>query len=202
MTALIIASCVFTGFASPTPITQESPFKAPAGWKADKQDGATIFTPGDVPQGKLYVVMVTMMKEKARSLDDILTDGKKMAGEVGTFKAMTKPEPFVSSGDWDYSFVLGTIEKGDRNLVAQVMAIKKADQGGVIIVLSDSIETMSLYADAFNNSVKGMGGPKRVAVPAASTGNVDLQYNIPPGWVKQEVNGFPLLVKEKHDFYT
>jgi len=210
MKALILAVCAVIGLASPHPtmflpsalaadtIGEGLPMKAPAGWKSEKQDAATILTPGDVAEGKFYVVMVTLMQEKAGSLDEILQDGHKMVAEIGTFKALIEPRQSQSDGGWDYKFVLGTIETEDRALLADLMAIKKGDEGGVVVVLSDSVETMAHYADAFADMIRGMGAAEQAPAPA-NPGVVDLRYTVPAGWVQQEVNGFPLLVKEKNE---
>ena len=121
-----------------------------------------------------------------------------MVAEIGTFKAAMEPRQSASEGGWDYKFVLGTLETKDRALLANLMAIKKGDEGGVVVVLSDSVETMEKYADAFATMVRGMGAAEPTPAPA-NTGVVDLQYTVPAGWVKQKVNGFPLLVKEKNE---
>lgn len=219
MTALVLTVCAAIGLASPrTPaplhdartivsMRGEVPLKAPAGWKTERQDAATVLTPGDVAEGKFYAVMVTMKEGNAGSLDEILEDGKKMAAEIGTFSPLHEPKISRSYGGWDYSFVTGTIKTTDRELMAQLMSIKKGDEGGVVVVLSESVETMTHYADTFVEMVRAMGGGKPPPSPAnpgppANSGVVDLQYSVPAGWVEQKVNGFPLLVKEKNELWT
>jgi hypothetical protein len=174
------------------------PLRTPPGWNSDKQADATILTPGDVAEGKLYKVMVTLMQDKAGSLDEILEDGKKMVAETGTFQAAVEPRQSTSDGGWGYKFVLGTLTTEDRALVVQLMAIKKGDEGGVVIVLSDSGETMGDYADACATMVRGMGAAPQAPAPTIP-GVVDLRYTVPAGWAQQEVNGYPLLVKEKNE---
>ena len=212
MTALLLVATVLGMAVPPSPspppiaaplvgVRSESPLKAPAGWKSEKQDRAIILTPGDVAEGKFYAVMVTMTDGKAGSLDETLEDGKKMVAEIGSFKAAIDPKQSKSDGGWDYKFVLGTVTAKDRELMVQVMAIKKGDEGGVVVVLSESVETMTHYADTFAAMVRGMGGAKP-APPPASSGVVDLQYTVPAGWVEQRVNGFPQLVKERNEEWT
>ncbi|MBI2299605.1 MAG: hypothetical protein HYU66_11805 [Armatimonadetes bacterium] len=208
MTAVMLAACALIGFVSPHSTTLlplaltaataggDLPLEVPAGWKIELQDRATVLTPGDVAEGKLYAVMVTMVQGTAGTLDEILEDGGKMVAEIGTFKAAMEPKQSRSDGGWDYKFVLGTITAGGRSLLGQLMAIKHGDEGGVVVVLSDGVETMGQYADAFADMVRGMG----VAEPApAPPGAVDLRYTVPAGWAAQEVNGFPLLVKAKNE---
>ncbi|MBC8066648.1 MAG: hypothetical protein H7Y17_17595 [Chlorobia bacterium] len=213
MTNLAIALLALANFAGTSPIGKtpavispakkiaDLPLSVPKGWKTEKVQGSTTITPGDVPTGKIYVVMVTASEGKAGSLDEIFEGAKKTLAESGTFKELSEPKVSKSDGGWDYKFVLGTLESGDRGLLAQAMAVKKGDEGGTILVLADGVETMTKYADTFTAMIRGMGAPKTAPV-APSPGKVDLQYTVPPGWVKQQVNGFPLLVKEKKDGYN
>jgi hypothetical protein len=201
--ALCIAGCLTGTQHVPTPAigtVADLPIKAPVGWKSEKQDGSTVLTPGDVPSGKIYVVMVTPITGKAGSLDEVYATGKKSVEEIGTFKPAHDPRQAASEGGWDYKFVLGTLEKGDRGLVAQVVGIKKGDEGGNIVVLSDSVETMEKYVDPLNAMLRGIGA--KPAPVSKGSGTPDLQYNVPPGWTQTKVNGFPLLVKEKNEEYT
>ncbi len=208
---LAAAICAFTVFSNPNlaRITSadidfaDLPITAPAGWKTEKQDKAIILTPGDVAAGKFYAVMITPTEGKAGSLDSLLDSAKAMAAETGTFKAAMEPKQSKSDGGWDYKFLLGTIEVGGRSLISQLMAVKKGDEGGVVIVLSESVETMTQYADTFAGMIRAMGVTASAAAPApASSGVVDLQYSVPPGWTKSDINGYPLLVKEKNEQWT
>ncbi len=210
---LVAAICAFIAFSSPNPARITStdndfadlPITAPAGWKTEKQDKAIILTPGDVGAGKFYVVMITPTEGKAASLDSLLDSAKAMAAETGTFKAAIDPKQSKSDGGWDYKFLLGTIEVGGKSLISQLMAVKKGDEGGVVIVLSESIETMTQYADTFAAMIRAMGVTATTVAPAAapaSSGVVDLQYSVPPGWTKSDINGYPLLVKEKNEQWT
>ena len=141
--------------------------------------------------------MVTPTEGKAGGLDELLEDAKKMAAEIGTFKAAMEPRQSKSDGGWDCKFVFGTLETKDRALVAQLMSVKKGNEGGVVVVLSESVETMAHYADAFAGMVRAMGTPA-----PTKAGVVDLQYTVPKGWAQTKINGLPLLVKEKNDEYT
>lgn len=191
---LVVAFCALASIATSN---AESPLKTPAGWKAETKDGSITMIPGDVPAGKLYAVVVTMLPSKAGTLDEILAAGKAQAAEIGTFTSATDVKSAKSDGGWDYKFDLGQLKRSETTFVAQIMAIKKGEEGGTVIVLSDSIETMTSYADAFTKSVRSMG-----VTQAATTGTADLQYTVPPGWVETKVNGFPLLVKERNEEYT
>jgi hypothetical protein len=201
---LAAAICAFVAVSSPNLARHSSadlPFVAPAGWKSEKQDKSIVLTPSDVATGKFYVVMITPVEGKAGSLDSILDSAKAMAAETGTFTAAIEPKQSKSDGGWDYKFIIGTIEVGGKNLLAQLMAVKKGDEGGVVIVLSESVETMTQYANTFAAMIRAMGATAPVAAPSSS-GVVDLQYSVPPGWVKSDISGFPLLVKEKNEQWT
>ncbi|MBC8065609.1 MAG: hypothetical protein H7Y17_12315 [Chlorobia bacterium] len=213
MTNLVLALCALACLSHPSPGADlphfrsiaagiaDFPLKAPSGWKSENADGATVITPGDVPTGKLYVVMATPTSGKAGSLDEILETGKKVIADIGVFKPATEPKPEKSDGGWEYQFVLGSLVKGDRNLVAEVLAIKKGDEGWVALVLSDSVETMEKYADDFTKMLRGMGGSKPPPITGGS-GKADLQYTLPPEWTESKINGLPLLVKEKNEEYN
>jgi len=199
---LVLAFCAAVVLSCPAHAA-DIPLTAPKGWKSEKQAKATILTPGDVADGRFYAVMVTPTEGKAGSLDELLDDARKMAAEIGTFKAAMEPRQSKSDGGWDYKFVLGTLETKDRALVAQLMSVKKGDEGGVVVVLSESAETMTHYADAFAAMVRAMGAPAQAPPPApAEAGVVDLQYTVPEGWAPTKINGFPLLVKEKNEEWT
>lgn len=210
MAPLVVAAYVAIGLASSRTTTfpllaptlaaagDAIPLQAPTGWRSEQQDGATVLTPGDVAEGKLYTVMVALAEGRAGGLDELLEGARLMVAETGTFTAAIEPKQSRSDGGWDYKFVLGTIQQGDRALLANLMAISKGDEGGVVVALADSAETMARYADAFAEMVRGMGVAGPASVPATA-GAVDLEYAVPAGWVEQEVNGLPLLVKEKNE---
>lgn len=199
---LLLALCVATCIAGPSkPLSAgDSPLIAPSGWKSETKDGSTTLTPADVPSGKLYAVVIHMLPAKADAksytLDEALALAKAEATTIGTFKSAIDPKTAKSDGGWDYKFDLGEIKGSDAGYVAQIMAIKKGDECGVVIVLADSVETMSRYADTFGAAVRSMG------VTSTGNGNADLQYTVPPGWTETKVNGFPMLVKERKDDYN
>ncbi len=204
MTNLILAICAFVPISGPSAelsLAADLPLNAPSGWTSRKQEGSLILTPPNVASGKTFVVTASGTDAKSLSIDDLLDAGKKMVAEIGEYKVATDPKQFTSSGDWICKFVLGGVEKGDHSLVIQVTAVKKDDRGGVIIALADSVETMTKYADDFSGMLRSLGGAKATASPLASSGKVDLQYTVPDGWTASKVNGFPLLVKEKHSDY-
>jgi hypothetical protein len=210
MTPLLLAACL--GFASPSaavaPVAialapmrvAEIPLKAPAGWKREERERGTVLTPGDVAEGKLYAVTVTLVEGKAGTLASLLESAKTSAAVLGPFQPAVDARRSTSEGGWDYEFVLGTIATADRALVAHLMAIKKGDEGGTVIVLSDSVETMTAYADAFATMVRQMGAAPAPAPTAQGAG--DLDYVVPDGWVRKDAAGLPLLVKEKAELWT
>ena len=178
----------------------EIPLRAPAGWKVEEQDRATILTPGDVPEGELYRVMVTLTTT-TRKLDELLEDGRKMVAEIGAFQPKGDAARATSDGGWDHKGVLGTVATRDRTLMAYVVAIQKGDQGGVVVVLSDGVETMARYADVLGGMLRGMGvakTPTSPAVPDAAPPG----YRAPAAWVETKLAGLPYLVKEKNEAWV
>ena len=172
------------------------PLKAPAGWKTDQQDGAIQLTPGDVPEGGAYAVVVTPVLGKAGTLEEVYEVAKQLVAEVGTYTAATPPQQAQSDGGWDYRFTIGSVEKGGGSFLAQVMALKKGDEGGVVIVVSDSVDTMQKYSDAFANMIRSLGGsgkPPPAPTVAPGSGTVDLQYTVPAGWVETRKEGVTLV---------
>ena len=180
--------------------------KAPTGWKTEIKDGITALTPSDVVEGKLYLVTVTPLKDKAvgaqqvvpSSLEEVFNIGKKLVAEIGVFKALAEPKQGESEGGWTYKFALGTVDKQGNSFLAQVMGLKKGDAGAVIIVLSDSAATMEKYAETFGAMVRALGAKPATSGGTAS-GKVDLQYIAPPGWVTKQVSGFLTLQKTNSD---
>ena len=183
----------------------EIPLKVPTGWKSTLNQGATVMTPDDVPEGKVYTVVITPLQVKAGKLDDVYDVGVKMIAEVGTYKALTQLQTAKSEGEWDYKFSIGTVEKDKSGFLAQVMGVKKGDVGGIVIVLTDSIETMQKYSDPFSNMIRTLGGsakPPQAPEIAKSDGKVDLQYTVPAGWVESKREGATVIEASKDEFYT
>jgi len=181
------------------------PLKPPAGWTTQTKDGATVITPGDVGDGKVYKVVLTPLQTKAGTIDEVYEVGKKMIGEVGTYTALTKVEKQQSDGGWDYAFTIGTVEKGGNGLLVQVMGLKKGDLGGVIIVLSDGIETTQKYSDDFAQMIRSLGGarkPPPAPAIAAGSGTVDLQYTVPAGWTETKKQGITIVENAKDETYN
>ena len=211
MKSLVLAVCVALGRAPPpllipglpapirVPMRIEIPLRAPAGWKTVEQDRATILTPGDVPEGKFYRVMITLDEAKAGTLDEILAAGKKMVADIGTFERKAGPSRSSSEGGWDYQLVIGTITLKDRALLATLVAIRKGDRGGMIVVLADGAETMAAYADAFATMIREMGGAKAAPTDPARPGATRLEYRAPATWVESKIEGLPYFVKERNE---
>src|SRR5258708_439398 len=87
------------------------PFKAPSGWKTKTQDGGTVITPADVPEGKVYTAVLTPLQTKAGTIDEVYEIGKKQLAEIGTYTAISKVEQRTSDGGWEYRFTIGKLEK-------------------------------------------------------------------------------------------
>ena len=171
--------------------TPNIPLKAPTGWKTEVQDGITVMTPDDVGKDKVYVVMITPLKDKAGSMAEVFKTGEKLIAEVGVFKSVGEAKQAETEGGWSYKFALGTVDKQGNAFLAQIMALKKGDVGAVVLVLTDSVATMEKYAEAFGAMVRDLG----VKPVVSASGKVDLQYAVPPGWETKQVNGFLTLQK-------
>ena len=215
MINFLIAVCTFSCRTAVTELTalptalsrpaiSNIPFKTPAGWKAETKDGSTTLTPGDMATGKIYAVVITPAPGKASSLDDMYQTGTKMMAEIGTYKPLTAVQQAKSDGDWDYKFTIGTVEKDGSGFLAQIMSVKKDDDGGTVIVLSDSMETMQKYSDDFSNMIRSLGGSAKPPAPviAAGLGTVDLHFTVPNGWVETKKPGVTVIEASKDEFYT
>jgi len=161
----------------------------PAGWEGKKQEGAFLMSPKDLGEGKLYTVFIPDLTRKIGTLKGILEVGKATLGEAGTFKPAREPAASRNEAGWDYEVLIGTLEKGDKGMLAQAIALRKGEQEGLVLLLSDSVATMEKYSDAFSAMIKGIGAP----APAAAAGKVDLLYTTPPGWKTQAIEGGVIL---------
>ena len=65
----LLLAAVLVSLLVSIPSSADLPLKAPAGWKAEQQDATIALTPGDVPEGKVYAVVVTPVLGKAGTLD-------------------------------------------------------------------------------------------------------------------------------------
>jgi len=181
------------------------PLKAPTGWKSKTDQGATVMTPGDLGEGKVYTVLVTPLQTKAGTLDEVYRIAVKTMGEVGTFTEATKPQAAQSDGGWDYTVSIGVVEKDGKGLMAQVMALKKGDVGGIVIVIADGIETLEKYSDPFTHMIRSLGGSGKLPPTPEITrpaGTVDLQYTVPQGWVESRKSGATVIEAAHDDLYT
>lgn len=171
------------------------PLQVPQGWEARKQEGARILVPKDLPEGKLYTVLVPDLTRKLGSLKELLAAAKATLGEAGTFKPARDPASSTNDAGWEFQVVLGTLEKDGGALLAQAVVLRKGEEEGMILTLSDSVATMEKYSDAFSAMVKTIGAPK--AAPVAGT--VDLKYTTPPGWTTRTLDGGVLLENIKDE---
>jgi len=215
MVFLMVAALMLSGFPAlpaiggPVAATvfaaTEIPLKAPAGWKSKVDQGATIMTPSDLEEGKVYTVLVTPLQVKAGPLEEVYTAAKKLVGDVGKYTEATPAQKSQSDGGWDYKVSIGPLEVGDKALLAQVMAVKKGDAGGVVIVLSDSVETLQKYSDLFTDMIRTLGGARKAPPPpemARPAGVVDLQYSVPKGWTETKKSGVNVVEASNEGFYS
>jgi len=175
------------------------PLTAPAGWESTRQQEASVLVPKDLAAGTVYTVVVPDLTRKLGSLEALMEAAKATFAETGTFKPVGSPGTSKNEGGWDYRVVIGTIEKNGRSILGQAVALRKGEEEGLILVVSDSVETMQKYSDPFTVMVKGIGAPPPAAPVAA--GAVDLQYTGPAGWTSKEIEGGIVWEKAKHDFY-
>jgi len=217
MNTLLVTLGLFSVFlSSPVPHTapiprvvvadiSQIPLKAPTGWKSKTDQGATVMTPGDLEEGKVYTVLVTPLQTKAGTLDAVYGIAKKTIGEVGTFTEATDPQAAQSDGGWDYKVSIGAVEKDGKGLMAQVMALKKGDIGGIVIVIADGIETLGKYSDPFTYMIRSLGSSGKLPPTpeiARTPGMVDLQYKVPTGWVETKKSGANVIEASHDDLYT
>jgi len=190
-----------------TPVAEDAkiPLKAPPGWKSQTNQGATVMIPGDLGEGQVYTVFITPFQTKAGTLDEVYGIAKKTIGDVGTFAEATKPQQAQSDGGWDYKVSIGTLEKDGKVLLAELIALKKGDVGGVIIAFGDGIETLQKYSDPFTNMIRSLGTSGKLPPTPEITrapGTVDLQYTVPQGWTETKKSGATVIEISKDDFYT
>lgn len=186
-------------------VPRDIPLKAPPGWKSKTDDAATVMQPRDVGEGKAYTVLITPLQTKAGTLDEVYEIAKKTIGDVGTFTEATRPQQSQSDGGWDYKVSIGTLVEHENGLLAQVMAVKKGEIGGVVIVITDSIETLQKYSDPFTDMIRSIGGSRKPPPPpelARPAGTVDLKYTVPQGWTETKKSGVTVIEASKVDFYT
>lgn len=203
MIASILFSAHLYGSVSRAPVA-DLPLTVPLGWSSAKQDGSVLLTPKDLGAGKVFSVVATAMTTKAGSLDEIYAAGKAMMAEVGTYEALANPPVQKSDGGWDYKFTVGTLTSGGKSLLAQVTGVKKGDEGGTVIVLSDSLETMQKYGDDLGRMLRTLGGaakPPPTLTVETPSGSVDLSFTAAPGWTVQKKPGATIVEASKDEFY-
>src|SRR5207302_1761478 len=83
-------------------------------------------------------------------------------------------------------------EKDGATLMAQVVALRKGEEEGLILLIADSVATLEKYSDPWSAMVKSIGAPK--AQPKAA-GAVDLKYTTPEGWKSQVLEAGVLLTR-------
>ena len=106
-------------------------------------------------------MLVSPLQIKAGSLDEVYAASKALMGEVGAFTPVTKPQHAQSDGGWDYKVTIGALEKSGKALLAQIVALKKGELGGIVIVIADGIETMQKYSDPFVDMIRSLGGSRK-----------------------------------------
>jgi len=174
------------------------PLTAPAGSESKRQQDASVLVPKDLAAGTAYTVVVPDLTRKLGSLEALMEAAQATFAETGIFKPVGAPGTSRNEAGWDYRVVIGTIEKNGRSILGQAVALRKGEEEGLILLVSDSVETMQKYSDPFTAMVKGIG----TAAPApVAAGKVDLQYSAPEGWTSKEVDGGVVWEKSKSDFY-
>lgn len=179
---------------------KDLPITLPAGWESKRQEGATVLAPKDLPAGKVYNVVLPDLTRKVGSVDGLVDVAKAMLGEVAAFKQVGETGKSKSEGDWDYAVLGGTLGKDGRELLAQAVALKKGEDEGLILVVSDSVETLQRYSDALTTMVRSLGAPK-AAPPAPAATTVDLKHTAPEGWTVKTLEAGVLYGLAKNDFY-
>ena len=174
------------------------PLTAPAGWESKRQQEASVLVPKDLAAGTAYTVVIPDLTRKLGSLEALMDAAKATFAETGTFKPIGTPGTSKNDAGWDYQVVIGTIEKDGRSILGQAVALRKGEEEGLILLVSDSVETMQKYSDPFTLMVKGIGAPPPAPVAA---GKVDLQYTAPDGWTSKVIEGGIIWEKAKSDFY-
>ena len=173
----------------------DGPLRLPDGWQGAKQEGAFLASPKDLGPGKLYTLLVPDLQKKLGSLEGLMDAAKATLGEAGTFKPLHDPRRSKNDAGWDYDVLIGTLEKGEKGLVAQAVVLRKGEEEAMLLVLSDGAETLEKYSDPFTAMVRGYGAPKAVVIE----GKIDLQYTLPEGWTSKALDGGVLLQRVLDD---
>lgn len=195
MSSLILATLASLSLASFQPEPPRSgglPLKVPEGWESTKEEAALVMTPKGLAAGTLYAVVVPVLAKKVGSLKGLIDAGKETLGEIGTFKPHKEPVHAKNDAGWEYDVVIGTVEKEGGAVIGQIVALQKGDDEGLVLLVSDSVETMGKYSDAFTTMIRSLGGGKPAPV-AGRAAKVDLKFTVPDGWTKKEEAGSILL---------
>jgi hypothetical protein len=198
MTSVILSAILSMGLLPAA--AGDLPLQVPEGWDSRKQEGSLLMVPKNMPEGKFYTVVVVPVAAKVGSLKGLTEAAKATLGQTGTFKPARDPAAAKNEAGWEFETLVGTLEKDGNALMAQSVVLRKDAEEGIILVFSDSVETMQKYSDAFSGMIKSVGVPK-VPPPVAGAGKVDLKYKVPEGWTSVEKNGTVLLESVKNTFY-
>ena len=191
MIVLLLSALLPVVQAGP-PRKGDLPLQVPPGWDSRTQEGARVLVPKDLPEGKIYTVVVPDLTRKLGSLKELLEAAKASLGEAGTFKPARDPAGAKNDAGWEFEVVIGALEKDGNSILAQAVALRKGEEEGILLLVSDSVATMEKYSNAFSAMVRTVGAPK-AAPPAVAAGKVDLKYTPPPGWTTQALDGGVLL---------
>jgi hypothetical protein len=198
---LLLAAALLGLVQAEDPGKGRLPIQVPAGWQGKRQESAYVVVPKDLAAGKLFTVVSADLVARVGTLKGLLDAGKASLAEAGTFKPARDPAAGKSDGGWDYEIVIGTLEKDGASLVAEVLAFRKGEDEGLVLVICDSAETLTKYSDGFTALVRSVGAPKPVPAAAPAAGKVDLKYTMPEGWTLKELEGCVLLDKTVDGFY-
>ncbi|HZE95706.1 MAG TPA: hypothetical protein VE981_01650 [Planctomycetota bacterium] len=198
----LLAAAALVLFQAEDPGKGRLPLQTPESWIGKRQEGAFVLVPKDLPQGKLYTVVSADLQTKVGSLDGLLDAGKASLGQSGTFKALKGPAESKSEGGWDYKVLIGALEKEGAALPVQVIAFRKGEDEGLVMVVSDSVETLEKYSDAFSAMIRSVGAPKTAAPAAPAATANDVRYKAPEGWTSKTLDGgIVMFTLDKKDFY-
>ncbi len=183
----------------------ELPLQAPDGWHAERRTGGLVMTPGELAGGESYTVVVVSLAARVGSIRGLLEAGEATLRELGAFKPSADPERGKNDHGWEYEVVEGPLAKDGKSIVAKALGFKKADEEGIVLVISESAGTMKKYSGDLARLIASLGAPKAppppAAAPVASSGKVDLKFRAPAGWTQKALEGAVLLEKTENTFY-
>jgi hypothetical protein len=132
----------------------------------------------------------------------VMTPGDLAEGKVYT--VLVTPLQ-TKAGSLDEVYEIGKKMIGEAGAYTPLSKPARAQSEGIVILITDRLETMQTYSDPFSNMIRSLGGSgKHPPAPeiAPASGTVDLQYKVPAGWVETKKQGATVIEATKDDFYT